>query len=710
MFDLRRIPIVRVLLPFAGGTVAGYGILRMPAWIILALVLLWTFLFVVFRWTGKKPGFKEGLYVLIVFAIFFLSGLASSFITRPVDPELPVGQKLIICGEITDGPKPGMDNWTYGMNTRMICVGDSAFALKTHLKVYVNSPSLSAGETWLLHGQLYAIRNGGNPGMPDFRAIMSRKNCWYRFYTGLSETRGISGGVPGRKIREIRRSSAAGMRRAVSVRWKGENREISLLKAVCLGDRSDLTGDMKQDYSYAGAMHLLAVSGLHLGLIWWVLYHLFFWMVRITGKELPRSLILIILLWIFAFVSGFSSSVSRAATMFTLFTAGRLMDQRIHALNGILVSAFVLILIHPQELLNVGFQLSYAAILGIVCLYPVLRSKLKIKNRLLRRIWEASLLSFTAQLSTAPLVIYYFHQVPVYSLITSLLTIPLLSILISVFVISVPFSLTGLLVPFFNALLMKLAYLINYLVGKIASLPGAVIDELNLDAVGLGLWMGILLLFMILANHRSVLPRYLLLLLTSMSLCWTSVLKIGRLYSSEMVISHFNRATMLTFREGALVDHYCLHADSSTLSYMRSYMSTAWSRREYQSRTMDLSGQLTGSASVSACQKVAPGVWLLGNDHTKGWLISGSPELKLSGIQSYPAEIFGIFGENFVLLSGNPPVWQLPRVLLSGSCELILDGSNHSWYSGQLEHLKAENQKQFEEYSTNRHGAYLKRW
>ncbi|MEN8201387.1 MAG: ComEC/Rec2 family competence protein [Bacteroidota bacterium] len=729
MFDLRRIPIVRALFPFAGGSLAGSRILHsegMPdlalwstqAWMLFFAALLWILLIAVFRWIGRNPGYRVYLFSFFAFTIIFVSGLLSSIVSRPVDPVLPLDQKLIIRGEITEGPKPGRSSWSYGMNVRMVACRDSVFKVRTHLKVHVKSSSIpekglmmpGAGETWQLYGRLAPIRNSGNPGAPDFRAIMSRKNCWYRFYPDSNADQGRGRDFPGRKIDRGRSISAARIRRAVSSHWKGHEREISLLKAVCLGDRSDLTVDLKQAYSHAGAMHLLAVSGLHIGLIWWVLYRFFSWMTRISGKELYRSLTIIILLWAFAFVSGFSSSVCRSATMFTLFTAGRLMDQRTHALNGILVSAFLLILIRPQSMMDVGFQLSYAAILGIACLYPVFRSMCSFQNRVLRRVWEATLISLSAQLSTAPLVIYYFHQIPVYSLVTSLLTVPLLSVLISIFVISVPFATSGIFCEFFNALLVKLAYLMNLLVGLIASVPGAVIGEMKLNTISLCLWMALLVVGMIMLNHRSVLPRYLMLMLTSASLCWASVTRYRCLHSSELIISHFNRASMLTFREGARVDHYCWYRDSVTSVYMKKYIAETWSRRDFQSRTIDLHQVLHEDGSITACRQVAPGMWLLGNDQRKGWFVSGASELEIKGIQFCQPELNRILAYDFVLLSKNPPVWRIPGDLLTGSGELILDGSNQMWYSVQLEHFRTDKLLNLDEYITAERGAYLKRW
>jgi len=709
MFDLRRIPIVRVLLPFAGGSLAGYTVLHshLVFELLVATAILWIFQAAVFH-RSRKSGSRQWLFFLLTCSLLFFVGFATGTLTRPVNPELPFEEKLMIRGVITEGPISGTKNWSYVMETESLCCRDSTYGIRTQLKIYLASPSDSLpwvdslwpgeGEVWQFFGQLVPVANSGNPGATDFKAILNRKNCWYRFYSDLRYAPRMLEEPFDRKRWRDRHIYAARIRNAVSDHWNGSGNEISLLKAVCLGDRSDLTKELKQAYSNAGAMHLLAVSGLHMGLIWWVLYHIFAWMVRLSGREIFRSLTIIAILWIFAFVTGFSSSVSRSATMFTLFTAGRLMCQRMHAMNGILVSAFLLILMEPSRMLDVGFQLSYAAILGIVALYPVFRRLLRIKSRVLRRIWEGVLVSFTAQISTAPLVIYYFHQIPVYSLITSLVTIPLLSLLIALFVISVPFIVAGIGSFLFNGVLIKLAFLINFSVEWVASIPGGVVTDLNLHKTNLCLWMGIICTMMVILNHRMALARYFLIGLLSASLCWTARGRYLRTHSSELVIGHFNHASIVTFREGKKVDHYCLYRDSAAFHYLEQYTSQNWNRRNFQTSIIELGSMDSMKGAISDYNVMTPGVWLLGNDRIKGWVISGTPE-PFTGI-----------GGDFVLLTGNPPLSHLPLELLRSSGEVILDGSNRNWYISVIERIKEERQYGFTHYNTGEHGAYMKRW
>ncbi|MEN8227252.1 MAG: ComEC/Rec2 family competence protein [Bacteroidota bacterium] len=698
MFDLRKAPVAKVLIPFAGGAVAGYEIV-VPVGVLVVLLtslLIWLILVSLFLQHRGRRRLINLAFASLSLIFFFTAGYGTGMITRPTDPGLPVGDHVMIRGEVLEEAYPGKRNWIMEMRLITLVSGSNSYHTRTCLKVYMEMPADSmlpaAGETWQLYGQLSAIRNNGNPGELDYEAIMHRKDCWYRFfvssrYTGVRQ-------VENQLENSIR---AASIRKTISDNWSGDREAVSLLKAVCLGDRSGLTNDMRQSYSAAGGMHLLAVSGLHVGLIWWVLQHSLSWMVRLFRKEHYRAITIITLLWFYAYVTGFSSSVSRSVTMFTFFTLARMMDRRTHPVNGILVSAFVLILINPGKLLDVGFQLSYAAILGIVTLFPNLRSLLKVKNRFLKWIWEATIVSLSAQLSTAPLVVYYFHQLPAYALLTNLFAIPLLSGLIALFVFSFPFMATGFLAELFNEILVRMGSVMNRSMEFVASIPGAVIGELSLDQMSLYMFMAVIFMGMLMLNYRSNFPRYGMLFLVSAMLGWTSWSRYNRLHSSEMVVSHFNGCSLVTFREGLQVDHYSWHRDGSTNRYMDQFKWMNWDSRRYESRSIETGNSVHMEGVISTCRLVAPGLWIVGNDRIKGWVITDLPgKNNLDFLADKPG--------SFILLSCEPKIRETFVNERAASCDLIVDGSNREWYIRQLE--RKEETIHFTDYQ----GAYLKRW
>lgn len=707
MFDLRKIPMLRVLIPFFGGVISGFHLnpkIGLVQLIILLLSLTLT-VFVIFKWQRKRPSALPWLNPPLLFLLLYGGGAGTGIQSRPHDPGLPEGLFVQVRGELCGSAQAGRYGQVFDLKVRLVSAGDSTYRIRTRLRCYMPEPADSllpeAGETWQFCGKLASIRNSGNPGMPDYRAIMGRKNCWYRFYISPSVTEIHFN----REVEDVKKSfNPARIRRMVSEHWKGEREELSLLKAVCLGDRSSLSDDMRQAYTAAGGMHLLAVSGLHVGLIWWVLQHMTSWMKLIFRKRMQQSLLVVGLLWYYAFITGFSSSVCRSVTMFSLFSLSRIRGERTQPLNVIFASAFLLVLVDPPRLMDLGFQLSYAAITGIVALHPLALRALRVKNRMLKWIWEAMSVSLAAQLATAPLVIYYFHQLPLYSLITSLIVIPMLSILIAVFVCSVPFVIAGILEELSSFLLVQTARIMNRSVEFISGLPGAVLEELQMDPIALLIYLLVLLLVLLMMHGRLRLPFYLILLLSSFFLIWHSASALKRRSSSELVIAHFRGASLLSFRVGDKVDHYFWCRDSTSRDYMTSYSLLAWNRRVYRNSLFDEDDMDAHSGSAASCIRLREGAWLVGGDGVSG-LVLMHPESKilldhLYGDQSLKHTLL----PQFILLSGVAPRYELQSNENLEEITFVIDGSMPKWYKQR--YLAGGSQY----YLTDQAGAYVKRW
>lgn len=257
------------------------------------------------------------------------------------------------------------------------------------------------------------------------------------------------------------------------------DRELGVASALILGQRSLLLPDTRQAFTNAGAIHVLAVSGLHVGIIYIAL-------VSVLNKLLPaerfkyfKLTIILICLWFYAGVTGFSPSVLRAATMFSFIAMGKLGGVRANIYNMLAASAFFLIAINPSIILEVGFQLSYLAVTGIVFFFEPIYKLLLFKSRVLDWIWSLMVVSFSAQLATFPISIYYFGQFPNYFLLANLIVIP-----------GAMFSLWGGLiligvhaVPIINtiagyALKLILFLLVNF-IEWVSSLPFAISQNLH---------------------------------------------------------------------------------------------------------------------------------------------------------------------------------------------------------------------------------------
>jgi competence protein ComEC len=542
MFDLRKIPVVKVLIPFATGALFGSlsGIPFKDAGIVMAGLLGWGGLLALHGIMRRPSGFLSRLFCCWTFLLCFAAGMAGGWISRPMDPKLPQEERVIIRGQVKEAASHGKGSFSCEVALQSLYASDGVYLCHTLLQVYID-PSIdsvfpAAGEIWQWPGKLYPIRNSGNPGSPDFEAIMHRKHCWYRFYPDRS-----CAGLPAAaRIEASGTLSVSGhVRQLISSKWQGREEDVALLKAVCLGDRRALTQEMRQAFGTAGGMHLLAVSGLHVGLIWWVLQRLTRWMVRKERTEGYRTLAVLGMLWFYACLTGFSASVCRSVTMFSFLSLGRMLGQRTQLLNAILVSALMLLVIRPSWLLEAGFQLSYAAMFGIVAFYPIIRGLFKPKYSLLKWVWEAAAVSMAAQLFTAPLVIYYFHQFPLFSVFTSILAIPMLSLMIALFTCSVPLMFAGLFENSLNTLLVTLASLMNHTMEFLASLPGAMLEEIPLSLASLILWMVLLGLLVLALQGRSGLAPYLFCVVLSTWIFHDAFAHWTLQRSSRLLIGHF---------------------------------------------------------------------------------------------------------------------------------------------------------------------------
>lgn len=678
MIKIRHVPVVKVLIPFALGSLMSFtGIIQTsPQKILFISLLIWISALLSYRLSGRNPRICQWMFSPLIFLLFLLAGFGVGSLDKPVDPGIPCGEHVLLEGRIRDDPVLQKGRLVFGLELRMASVADSVYLCPNLVKTYMYPSALSSeprvGEVWMLSGNLLPIKNAGNPGELDYASILKRKNCWYRFYcdslAGVNRKLEDGGGkIPG----------PGELRRALSLTWDGPEESTALLKALCLGDRSGLSEDLRQSFSLAGGMHVLAVSGLHVGLIWWVLNGILSFIMPVR-KKVYKALLIILILWTYAYLTGFSSSVSRSVLMFTFYTLSGIMSHRGHSVNAILVSMFMLILIHPGRLMDVGFQLSYAAVLSIVTLNPVISGIWHPGNRLIRWCWEATGLSFSAQLGTLPLVIFYFHQVPVYALLTNLFAVPLLSIIITVFVISAPLVLAGLFVGAANSVLMLAGGVMNSLMEIIASFPGSVLTGLYFDRFTTLMLMILIALLIIFLNNKGRVLLYLSLLSCCILGLWLSTKSSACSKSAEVQISHFRGGSLLTLREGRVVDHYILSNTPGTLVWMDRHLAQAWGARRFEASVMLLDektpgGKMQGGISVALC--AGPGKWMLGNSRFQVLMLSGSAE-------GQEMELLSALDFDILLLSGEPGQYGLDIPLKFRN--IVVDGSNRAWYSGKL--------------------------
>ena len=290
-----------------------------------------------------------------------------------------------------------------------------------------NSKEMPLDEELVTFQSLSEFNGAMNPGAFDFRGYMKRKNIYHQLT--LDKDQFISYKAKDNSIK----TEALTYRNNIleSLRNKGfPKEEFSVLEALLLGRRQELSNEMVLNYQNAGAMHLLAISGLHIGILLMILNTVLKPIERLRHGKKIKLIVLIIFLWFFAFLSGLSASVIRAVFMFTILSIGMHSGRRNNLGHYLFTALFFSLIIHPGYLFDLGFQLSYAAVISIIILSPLMQSLWKPKHRVLSYFWSLLVISVSAQIGVLPLSLYYFHQFSALFFLSSLCVIPFLGIIL----------------------------------------------------------------------------------------------------------------------------------------------------------------------------------------------------------------------------------------------------------------------------------------
>lgn len=246
----------------------------------------------------------------------------------------------------------------------------------------------------------------------------------------------------------------------------------AVVAAMALGDKSQLTRELKDTYAVSGASHILALSGLHLGILYTLLSLLF----SRRRWQVLSQVVIIVCIWLFVFLVGMSASVVRSAVMFTVYALLSLGHRDKMSVNTLAFAAIVMLLLNPKSLFDAGFQMSFMAVLAILLFYPLFESvwsqPFLFDHRIFKWLWTMLAVSCAAQIGVAPLIAYYFGRFSNYFLLTNLVVVPAATLILYL-------SLLVLLIPSLAYLLIYIVEALNHLLSWIATLPGASIEGLH---------------------------------------------------------------------------------------------------------------------------------------------------------------------------------------------------------------------------------------
>ena len=343
--------------------------------------------------------------------------------------------------------------------------------------------------------------------------------------------------------------------RRIDDRISNSNLDIGskgLMKALVLGRKDGITDEVMESFSDSGIMHLLALSGLHIGILTLVLSFLLKPLKLLRRGKLLRSIIVVFLLWYYAYITGFSSSIVRATIMFSVIVVGNGMNRPVNIFNSLAIAALTLLIINPNYLFDVGFQLSFSAVIGIVWLFPMLSKFWQPKYKVVKYFWSILLVSISAQIATFPFTVYYFHKFSGLFFIANIIEIPLITILLMLSYLIMVLMFFGLEFNLLNYVYNKTVFSIEFVSKQISAFENMIFDNLFIDKLTVLLLFSLVISIIISLQYRRVKYLYTILIITLS----VQILSFTKMVSTE------EKQTLMIARNEIFIQEGCQYKTS----------------------------------------------------------------------------------------------------------------------------------------------------
>ncbi|MEQ9307677.1 MAG: ComEC/Rec2 family competence protein [Marinoscillum sp.] len=454
-------------------------------------------------------------------------------------------------GTITSDHNERKDYNRYEMEVNTVQVDSiQHFACgKIYLYIDKSAPRLRYGDVLAVRKSYFEVSSPKNPEEFNYRKYLSRQNIYAHAFISAMDYEIIDYQPPHWLLK-----FALGIRVAAQEKIQDflpQEREQAIVSALILGIKDHLDNEVKLAYASAGAMHVLAVSGLHVGILYLLLQLLFKpWKDKTYGRFL-FMVTSIVIIWMYALITGFSPSVVRAATMFSVVIVSKSFKRRSNIYNALGIAAFLLIVTNPFVIYAVGFQLSFAAVLGIVIIHPLIYNKLSFYNQTVDYVWSITCVSIAAQIATFPLTLLYFNQFPTYFLVSNLIVIPAAFVMFfgGIFMLLAGgiWAMAGKVLGF---ILQMFVSLVNEAMIALQHLPHPLFDWLYFDQVDVILVYGIILLLILAVTKYNFQLLKLAAFCIMIFVSWSHVKAFWRMDQHKIVIYEIEGITAIDLIQG----------------------------------------------------------------------------------------------------------------------------------------------------------------
>lgn len=478
-------------------------------------------------------------------------------------------------------------------NERYIAILNSIDQEKASGRILLNvnkdlSHSFVIGNQLKINALLYKNTVQKNPNQFDYRQYLENKQIYAQLYAEPNEIK-----LNPEITKDIWYYTAQLRTRIIQnlEKKKFNNKELNVAVALIMGQQQDIDSEIIQDYQYAGAVHILSVSGLHIGFILLFVTFLLKPFPNTKKGAFIKLLISLAILFLFGILAGLAPSVVRSVTMFSFMAIGQYLRRSINIYHTLLVSILLILLFQPSFLFDVGFQLSYVALFFIVWLQPLFANLWQPKNKIINYFWDILTVSFAAQIGTLPLSIYYFHQFPGLFFVTNIIVIPFLSIIMAIGCLVMVFAAFNW-IPLYPAKILEISiFCLDKIIGFIASLEQFIVKDIPLNTPLL-ISSYLVIITVIIAfqqKHFKNLVWVFIAVIIFQSSAIATKWKVQN--QSELVILNTSKNTQLLERNGANAKLYANDSflkNSKTNKVLSSYLTGNFSRLKEKHKLKNL--------------------------------------------------------------------------------------------------------------------------
>ncbi len=389
----------------------------------------------------------------------------------------------------------------------------------------------------LIHSEFQEIRSPLNPNQFNYRSYLEKQYIYHQLFTEQHLIFEIS------SKRQTIFGYADALRQTINNRlntFDFKPEELAIINALILGQRQDMDRGMYTEYANAGAIHILAVSGLHVGIILMMLSFVLKPIENLKRGNTIKVVIILALLWSFAVIAGLSASVTRAVTMFSIVAIAMHLKRPTNIYNTLSISMFILLLVKPMFLFDVGFQMSYLAVFAIVSIQPLLYKLWLPEWKVTDYFWQIFTVTIAAQLGVAPISLLYFHQFPGLFFISNLAIIPFLGLILGFGILVILLSLLNILPEIIANLYGRLISAMNHVVSWVSKQEAFLIKDISFDVTHV-IATYLLLVALVLVYRKFHFKRIAILLVSILFLQSILIYTKSKHSSESFIIFHKSR-------------------------------------------------------------------------------------------------------------------------------------------------------------------------